>query len=150
EKKLSGKRRVLMRAVESAEQLEAGGGSAIIVTLLRSRFFRSEKDWKAIPTAEEFARFHELTRHFTSATLFDPSFTEQEEQSLLGKLLSKPRRSTIPYGTALRILEDLGALDLWCKRRGKREMSYDEVARRHGVTPSQVQRLVNRPVPVSL
>lgn len=123
---------------------------AILVAADLSRFIRSEAyhrctNFDAEPTQRELAKLGRLTNGVILATVLHPNATESERHSNATKRTMKcGRPSTIDYKLAMRIFEALGSRGLFS--RGW-ENSIATVARRLGIHPGKIQRLLDSPVP---
>lgn len=146
--KLSAPRPKLRRATDYAARHEL-----IIVANDLSRFIRSEAydrhtNNEAVPTAEEFARLHELTGGAVLATLADPLMTEKERQSLATRRTGKAGRPrSIDDALAEKIFADLGWLVYLENGTARWECPIAEVARAFGVSIGAIYRALHRNSP---
>lgn len=153
--KLSATRPALLAAVDHAGALARHNKVVVILCAADlSRFIQSEAvhpktNPKAEPTAEELARlFGMMPGGVILATLEDPTLSASELQSRKTKRGGKAGRPReLAHRIALYILERCLYRELVGGQIRYMDTSMAKLARRWGVTKSQIQRLLDSPGP---
>ncbi len=145
--KLSAKRSNLLDAVAAAKRFKAILCARDVSRFIRSESYDRRKNWAVEPTAEEFDRLFELADGIILATYQDPMLTESERHSAATKNGARPcgRPSTLPFKLAIKILNDLGNYSSIPPARWETPIAV--VAKRYGVTESQIKRLLESEIP---